>query len=256
MKAALPDAHLLGVGGAGLFCFSRRKVEVLHLNKEQWLAAAPGLESMCLSRDGRFLYELSGEADALYCVEVKSGKPLYMAKCGCYPQGLCLHPSGRWLAAAAGATGEINVYEAPELHLEKTCRVPGIAARIAFIGTGIVFLSAVEKGEIYTLLGLVRHGAKGYEEVALYRGLPGDLLALPDGSIMLSVLGQLMHAEIKPYKLLSTLPMEGLITHIAHNGRDTLLTDSALGQVSLLSLRAPHEKKVLYQGDWVYGVFA
>lgn len=255
VKANLPDAHLLGVGGENLFCFSRKKGEVLNLKKEQWLAAAPGLESMCLSKDGRFLYELSGEADVLICVDMKSGNPLYLTKCGCFPQGLCLHPTGSWLAAATGAAGEIKIYQAPKLYPDQTYRVPGIAARVVFSASGLVFLSAVEKGEIHTLLGLIRHGTNGYEEVALYKGLPGDLLALPDGSVMLSVFGQLLSVKLKPYKLLFAEATEGLVTHIARGGGKLLLTDSVMGQVSLLPLSAPHEKRLLYQGDWVHGVF-
>ena len=252
---SLEDAHLLAAGNAQMFCFSRKRAEVLHLQKESWLPAAPGLEAMCPCESGRYLYELSGEADALICVDVKSARPVFSIKCGCYPQDLCLHPSHSMLAAALGATGEISVYQAPNLVLQKNYRVPGIATRVAFIKQGIVFLSAVEKGEVHTMLGLIRHGAKAFEEVALFKGLPGALCALPDGSIALSVWGQIIRLWIRPFKVLFSYPLDGLVTHIEQAQGQLLLTDTASGAVSLIGIYPPHQRRQLFRGEWVHGIF-
>ncbi len=251
----LPDAHLLAVGQDQLFCFSRQKGEVLYVQKERWLSSAPGLEAMCISQNGRFLYQLSGEADTLLCVDVKTAQPLFSVKCGCYPQDLSLHPAYSLIAAATGAAGEIKVFKTPDLTPHSTYRVPGIAARVAFAKTGLVFLSAVEKGDVHTMLGLIRHGSSSFEELALYKGLPGSLCILPDGTVVLSVWGQLIRVRLRPYKVLFSKPVEGLITHIAQDSGELLLTDSALGQVSLMPLNQSRQMLPLYQGDWVYGVF-
>lgn len=251
----LPDAYLLAADGKRLFCALREKGMVLNTQTDSYLNASPGLEAMSLSGDGRFLYELSGECDSLMCLDVLSGHPLFWVKSGCYPQGLHMHPTQPLIAVAAGATSEILVYETPQLSPFFPYRVPGIASRVTFNKHGIVFLSAVEKGDLHTLVGLIRQGNPSFEEFGVYKGVPGAICSLPDESVVFSFSNTLMRVRLRPYKVLFVKHMEGLITSIDYQNGLILLCDSAMGTVSTLPVIRPYMPNLVYEGDALHAIF-
>lgn len=254
-RALLPDASLLAMGGGQLFCACRERCQVLNVHRSAWLPSAPGISAMCVSRDGHYLYQLSGDCDSLFCVDAEKAQPLFLNRCGCYPQSLHLHPVWPLLAAAAGATGEILLFEAPSLKLTGAQRVPGVASCAVFVPHGLVFLSAIEKGDICTLLGLIRHGGAGPEELAVFPGVPGSLLPLEDGTVMVSVSGALMRVALAPFRVLFSRYSDGLITGMACEKGHVLLCDSAAGQVAVMGAGYPYPHRICYEGDALHALF-
>ena len=75
---------------------------------------------MCLSPCGRYVYQLSAEADSVHTRLTATGELIFAAPAGVFPRSLCLDASGRWLLAAGGAVDEAYVLSAPELVRERT----------------------------------------------------------------------------------------------------------------------------------------
>lgn len=84
------------------------------------MPAAPGLAALCLSPCGRYVYQLSSEADSVHTRLTATGDLIFAAPVGVFPRAMCLDASGRLLLAAGGAVDEAYLLTAPELVRERT----------------------------------------------------------------------------------------------------------------------------------------
>ena len=85
----------------------------------------PALSALCASPCGRYLYQLSSEADCVHVRHTVTGELLYAAPVGVFPRMMRLHPSGRALLVAGGAVSEAYVLHAPELTRESVIYTRG-----------------------------------------------------------------------------------------------------------------------------------
>ena len=64
------------------------------------MPAAPGLAALCLSTCGRYVYQLSSEADSVHTRLTATGDLIFAAPVGVFPRTMCLDASGRLLHCA------------------------------------------------------------------------------------------------------------------------------------------------------------
>ena len=91
------------------------------------MPAAPGLAAMCLSPCGRYVYQLSSEADSIHTRLTATGELIFATPVGVFPRAMCLDASGRLLLAAGGAVDEAYLLSAPELMRERTIHTQALA---------------------------------------------------------------------------------------------------------------------------------
>ena len=149
----------------------------------------PGVRCMCALPGA--LYCLSGEADSVSLLCPLTGRLRLCAQAGCDPRDLTLSPNRRLLAAAGGASGRLLLYDSQTLTLQCSIALPGIVYAVCFRGAELMTLCAVENGELCACL--CRVSARGVvSELMRLPGLPGALLSLPDGGLLMGALGQLL----------------------------------------------------------------
>lgn len=69
------------------------------------MPAAPGLAALCLSPCGRYVYQLSSEADSVHTRLTATGDLIFAAPVGVFPRAMCLDASGRLLLARGRGGG-------------------------------------------------------------------------------------------------------------------------------------------------------
>ena len=150
----------------------------------------PAVRCMCALPGA--LYALSGEADSLSLFCPLTGRLRLCARVGCDPRDAQLSPDGRLLAVAGGAAGQVYLLSSRDLRTLRSIPLPGVVGAACFSGAALLAFCAEGDSEIHSCLyhisvrGVVR-------EVLRRPGLPGALLALPDGSVLAGVLGELLH---------------------------------------------------------------
>ena len=88
-EAKWPAALCAGGRYAAVCCAASRECFLLHREKLTCVSnmpALPGVNAMQLSPCGRYLYQLSGEADCLHVRKTETGDLLYTAAAGVFPQ--------------------------------------------------------------------------------------------------------------------------------------------------------------------------
>lgn len=215
----------------------------------------PGLTDMCASSDGRALYLLGGDADRLHAVDALSGGVMYGCDAGVYPRAMRLSPSGEYLAVAGGASGEALVLLTPALQPLLRVPVPGVACAVDFWRGRLIALCAVEDGDIRTGLYIAGRTA-GAEEALRLPGLPGALLTLPDGSVMLGTTRGLTRLSLEKRRVLFHANDYALPTRLSACGDEALVTDGVAGAVKRLPWRTPWEARTLCAGGEADGAFA
>ena len=103
--APLPGSGVLCVSGKALFCASGEDRVIWKLDSEALMPqavfpAGPGVCDLCVSRDGKRLYALLGEADSVLMCDAGTGAALVVCRCGVNPRHMAL--SGDVLAVAGG----------------------------------------------------------------------------------------------------------------------------------------------------------
>lgn len=203
----------------------------------------PGVRCMCALPGA--LYCLSGEADSVSLLCPLTGQLRLCAQAGCDPRDLALSPSRRLLAAAGGAAGRLYLLDSRTLTMQSSIALPGIVCAVCFCGAGLMALCAVESGEISACL--YRVSARGVAtELMRLPGLPGALLALPGGGLLVGALGQLLHlrADCRVQRRFAC----GLPARLRLYPDCALCADSLEGRLLRIPLRegAP---QTLYVGD-------
>ncbi len=217
--------------------------------------APPGLECMQSSPEGGWLYLLSGEADSLHTVAAATGELLYGNDAGVYPRCVQVHPTGKLVAVAGGAAGEVLLFQAPSLNLYRRIPVPGIACQAAFVEGGLAVLSAVEDGEVQTLLGFIAGNRAVMEEVLVLPGLPGALQPLPDGTVLAGSVGMLAQVALRQKKVVWRSDSFGLPGTLSVRGEEVLVSDPLPGRVILMNWRRPRDQRLVFEGVEAAAVF-
>lgn len=213
------------------------------------MPSPPALAALCPSPCGRYLYQLSTEADAVHTMYLGTGELCFAAPVGVFPRSMRLHLSGRWLLTAGGAASEACLLTAPELKRERTFATPSPCLAADFWNGGLVLVCAGDGEDIQTVVYTLAPGKVRPRETLRLPGQPGGLWVCPDGSAaLLSTPDGLMKLDIATGKLLWNLPQWALCMGVCCRGGMALISDALNGQVCLLRHEQPWISRILLSG--------
>lgn len=236
-----------------LFC-CRRARDCLCLRRRDYaevcrMPAMPALSSQCASPCGRYLYQLSSEADSVHTRHVATGELLFAAQTGVFPRMMRLHPSGRTLLVAGGAVNEAYLLRAPELTREHVVYTRGPCFLADFWQGGLLLVCAAEGEDIQTTVYTLSPRAVRPARLITLPGQPGGLCVCPDGlTALISTPDGLMKLDLASGKLLWNLPEWPLCMQLSCSGGMSLVSDTLTGQVCLLRHEQPWIRRVLCSG--------
>lgn len=179
-RTALEGASALCAGGDSVYAASRWGEVIWRLHAEPLVptglfAGGPGICRMLLSRSGRQLYALCGEADSLVMLDAHSGAPLLLNRVGVGPCAMAMDGEGRRIAVAGGGSGEVIVLSAGSLCLERRLATCGMVFGAA-IG-GAVYAMSLEESMNTAVTAFLEDGGQC---VRMLPGMPGALALCGD----------------------------------------------------------------------------
>ena len=220
------------------------------------MPAAPGLAALCLSPCGRYVYQLSSEADSVHTRLTATGELIFAAPVGVFPRAMCLDASGRLLLAAGGAVDEAYLLTAPELVRERTIHTQSPCFAAGFWRGGLLLVCAVEGEDIHTAVYTLAPGTPRPRKLIDLPGPPGGLCVCPDGvGALISTRDGLMKLDIPQGRLLWNLPDLALCAGLCCRGPMALVSATLGGQVRLLSHYKPWLSKTVFTGTDVHACF-
>lgn len=220
------------------------------------MPAAPGLAALCLSPCGRYVYQLSSEADSVHTRLTATGDLIFAAPVGVFPRAMCLDASGRLLLAAGGAVDEAYLITAPELVRERTIHTQSPCFAAGFWRGGLLLVCAVEGEDIHTAVYTLAPGTPRPRKLIDLPGQPGGLCVCPDGvGALISTRDGLMKLDIPQGRLLWNLPDLALCAGLCCRGPMALVSATLGGQVRLLSHYKPWLSKTVFTGTDVHACF-
>ena len=220
------------------------------------MPAAPGLAALCLSPCGRYVYQLSSEADSVHTRRTATGDLIFAAPVGVFPRAMCLDASGRLLLAAGGAVDEAYLLTAPELVRERTIHTQSPCFAAGFWRGGLLLVCAVEGEDIHTAVYTLAPGTPRPRKLIDLPGQPGGLCVCPDGvGALISTRDGLMKLDIPQGRLLWNLPDLALCAGLCCRGPMALASATLGGQVRLLSHYKPWLSKTVFTGTDVHACF-
>ena len=220
------------------------------------MPAAPGLAALCLSPCGRYVYQLSSEADGVHTRLTATGDLIFAAPVGVFPRAMCLDASGRLLLAAGGAVDEAYLLTAPELVRERTIHTQSPCFAAGFWRGGLLLVCAVEGEDIHTAVYTLAPGTPRPRKLIDLPGQPGGLCVCPDGvGALISTRDGLMKLDIPQGRLLWNLPDLALCAGLCCRGPMALVSATLGGQVRLLSHYKPWLSKTVFTGTDVHACF-
>lgn len=230
-----------------------RECVCLGLRGFRHLARMPSVPAPCgllLSPCGRYLYQLSGEADCVHTRLVATGELLFATPTGVFPRMMRMDASGRLVLVAGGAVNEAYLLAVPELNRERTIytRSPCFAAD--FWQDGLLLVCAGEGEDIQTVVYTLPPHAVRPREVIVLPGQPGGLCVCPDGrTALLSTRDGLMKLDIASGRLIWNLPEWPLCMRLCCRGTMALVSGTLNGEVCLLAHQKPWLKRILFRGS-------
>ena len=220
------------------------------------MPAAPGLAALCLSPCGRYVYQLSSEADSVHTRLTATGDLIFAAPVGVFPRAMCLAASGRLLLAAGGAVDQAYLLTAPELVRERTIHTQSPCFAAGFWRGGLLLVCAVEGEDIHTAVYTLAPGTPRPRKLIDLPGQPGGLCVCPDGvGALISTRDGLMKLDIPQGRLLWNLPDLALCAGLCCRGPMALVSATLGGQVRLLSHYKPWLSKTVFTGTDVHACF-
>lgn len=220
------------------------------------MPAAPGLAALCLSPCGRYVYQLSSEADSVHTRLTATGDLIFAAPVGVFPRAMCLDASGRLLLAAGGAVDEAYLLTAPELVRERTIHTQSPCFAAGFWRGGLLLVCAVEGEDIHTAVYTLAPGTPRPRKLIDLPGQPGGLCVCPDGvGALISTRDGLMKLDIPQGRLLWNLPDLALCAGLCCRGPMALVSATLGDQVRLLSHYKPWLSKTVFTGTDVHACF-
>ena len=220
------------------------------------MPAAPGLAALCLSPCGRYVYQLSSEADSIHTRLTATGDLIFAAPVGVFPRAMCLDASGRLLLAAGGAVDEAYLLTAPELMRERTIHTQSPCFAAGFWRGGLLLVCAAEGEDIHTAVYTLAPGTPRPRKLIDLPGQPGGLCVCPDGvGALISTRDGLMKLDIPQGRLLWNLPDLALCAGLCCRGPMALASATLGGQVRLLSHYKPWLSRTVFTGTDVHACF-
>ena len=220
------------------------------------MPAAPGLAALCLSPCGRYVYQLSSEADSVHTRLTATGDLIFAAPVGVFPRAMCLDASGRLLLAAGGAVDKAYLLTAPELVRERTIHTQSPCFAAGFWRGGLLLVCAVEGEDIHTAVYTLAPGTPRPRKLIDLPGQPGGLCVCPDGvGALISTRDGLMKLDIPQGRLLWNLPDLALCAGLCCRGPMALVSATLGGQVRLLSHYKPWLSKTVFTGTDVHACY-
>jgi len=220
------------------------------------MPAPPGVSGMIFSPCGRYLYQLSSEADSIHTRLTATGELLYAMPCGVFPRCMKMDADGKRLLASGGAAAEAYVFDAPQLTAARTVytRHPCFAAD--FWQEGLVLVCAVEGEDIHTAVYTLMEGKVRPRKLMELPGMPGSICVCPDGEhALLSTADGLMKISLTDGTIRWNRPEWALCMRVQCRGEQALVSDTLDGSAALIHLEKPWEKQVLFRGSAVHACF-
>ena len=211
------------------------------------MPCVPGVSAMSLSPCGRYLYQLSSEADFVHTRAVSTGELLYAAPAGVFPRMMALD-SGR-LLVAGGAVGEAYLFSLPHLLLQRVMHTPHPCFLAGRWKEGYALVCAAEGEDIHTeIFTLVPHRLRPRRLLELL-GMPAAMSMCPDEEHMLLSTGDgLMKINLKNGTVQWNRPEWALSMSIDVRGDLALVSDTISGRVCLMNHHRPWENEILFTG--------
>ena len=214
------------------------------------MPAVPGVCQTALSPCGRFLYQLSSEADCIHTRCTASGELLWAAPMGVFPRMMKSSPDGAHLLAAGGALDEAYVFTAPDLQKEHTIHTRHPCFLADFTHQGMVLVCATGGEDIHTAVYRLHSGKLRPRKLMELPGEPCALCMCPDGvHALLSTGDGVMKMNTETGLLLWNRPEWAYAMRIDCRGEQALISDTLDGCAWLISHHRPWERTRLFKGN-------
>jgi len=236
--------------GCIAFCCQQSR-ECLCVERQGWkpfsrMPCVPGVCDMRFSACGRYLYQLSSEADCIHVLNASTGELLWAAPAGVFPRCMKLNAAGELLLFACGALNEAVLLNAPELTPACTIRTPHPCFYADFWQGGLVLVCAAESGDIRTAVYTLSPKQRHPQMLLQLSGAPCGLCVCGEGrSALLSTWNGLMKVDLRNGAILWNCPEWALCTRIECRGDRVLVSDTPDGSVCVFHHQRPHERRTL-----------
>ena len=220
------------------------------------MPCVPGVNSMCFSSCGRYLFQLSSEADCIHARSTAAGELLFAAPAGVFPRMMRLINGGQNMLAAGGAVGEAYVFSLPELRRIRTIETRHACFAAAQWRDGLVLVCAAEGEDIHTVVYTLPKRSLRPRKLMELPGLPGSISICPDGvHALLSTGDGLMKVHLPTGALLWNRPEWALCMRMECRGDSALVSDTLAGDVWLMNHHRPWEREQIFQGNQAEACF-
>ena len=210
------------------------------------MPAVPGVCEMCFSACGRFLYQLSSEADCVHTRCAVTGDLLYAAPAGVFPRCMKLSRSGRLLLCAGGASTKTVLLSVPDLTEYAAVLTPHPCFAADFWMDGLVLVCAAEEGDIQSIVYTFMPKSQRMQEVLRFPGPPGNVCVCDAGRCaILSARCGLIKTDLQTGRIVWKRAQCALAMKLECRGRQTLISDALDGGVVLLDHCRPWQQKQL-----------
>ena len=210
------------------------------------MACVPGISEVCFSGCGRYLYQLSSEADCIHTCCAATGELMYAAPAGVFPRCMRAEKGGRLLLCAGGAVNEAIVFNAPELTQARTIHTRHPCFAADFWRDGLVLVCAAEGEDIRTTIDTLPRRAMRPRRLTELPGMPGGLCVCPDRvCALVSTRAGLSKLDLRTGELLWNCPEWALCMRVECCGQNALISDTVDGSVWLFNHHRPWERRML-----------
>ena len=225
--------------------------ECMCLSRTGWqvitrMPCVPGVSSMQFSRCGRYLYQLSSEADCLHTRSVAAGELLYAAPVGVFPRSMRMDAAGKLLLCAGGAANDALLFNAPDLTTARTINTRHPCFAADFWQEGLLLVCAAEGDDIQTVVCTLPYRALRPHKLLELPGPPAGCCVCPDGvSALVSTRAGLSRIDLRSGALLWNRPEWALCMRLECQGERVLVSDTLDGSVILMHLQQPWRQQVV-----------
>ena len=237
--------------GVMAFCCTQTRECVCMRKRDQAVISrmpcVPGVNAMCLSPCGRFLYQLSSEADCVHTRAVSTGELLFAAPAGVFPR--MMQQERDRLLVSGGAVGEAYLFSLPHLFLQRVIHTRHPCFAAGSWKDGYALVCAEEGEDIHTVICTLPERAVRPKKLLELSGLPAAMRVCPDQEhALLSTSDGLMKIHLKTGNVLWNRPEWALSMSIEIRGEHALISDTISGRVCLMNHDRPWESEILFSG--------